>query len=306
MSKRSLTGRHVVSMDDLNKTEIEAILSMARELKRRPNRDHLDGKIVASCFFEPSTRTRLSFETAVLRLSGQLIGFTDSASTSSTKGESLEDTARMMSAYADAIVIRHPEENSAARASAVSDVPVINAGDGSREHPTQTLLDLFALVETQGKIDGLTIAMAGDLKHGRTVHSLAKALCHYKVNLVLIAPEDLEMPEDIIQQCRASGMNVKIQHSLDGNLNDVDVLYMTRLQRERTNTDLAQASPFVLQQDHVGQVPKNFKILHPLPRVDEIDEAIDSTPYAYYFQQAKDGVYIRQALLSLILTEMSF
>lgn len=306
MAKHSLTGRSLISIDDLTKTEIEVILSMAKAFKRQPNRDHLESKIIASCFFEPSTRTRLSFEAAVLRLSGKLIGFTDSANTSTTKGESLEDTVRMMSAYADAIILRHPEENSAKRAALVSSVPVINAGDGSAEHPTQTLLDLFALMETQGKIDGLHIAMAGDLKHGRTVHSLAKALCHYKVRLTFIAPEDLEMPEAIIQQCKAAGLKVKRLNTLQSALSDVDVLYMTRLQRERTNRALSEASPFVLQQDHVATVPQNFKILHPLPRVDEIDAAIDNTPYAHYFKQAEDGVYVRQALLSLILNEMSF
>lgn len=306
MAKHSLTGRDLISIDDLSKTEIEAVLSMAREFKRRPNRDHLQDKIVASCFFEASTRTRLSFDTAVLRCQGQLIGFSDSKALSTTKGESLEDTVRMLSSYADAVVIRHPEPNSAGRAAAVSDVPVINAGDGSHEHPTQTLLDLFALKETQGKIDGLTIAMAGDLKHGRTVHSLAKALCHYKVNLVLIAPDDLSMPADILTQCEKAGISVRHQDHLGDGLDDIDVLYMTRLQRERANKDLSEASPFVLQRDHVLTVRKNFKVLHPLPRVDEVDEAIDELPIAHYFQQAKDGVYVRQALLSLILTEMSF
>ena len=302
--KNSLRHRSLVSIGELSRDEIEIILALAKSFKRQRNHHHLENKIIATAFFEPSTRTRLSFETAVLRLSGKIIGFSDSKNTSLSKGESLEDTIRMLSSYADAIVIRHPESYSAARAAKVSTVPVINGGDGSGEHPTQTLLDLFSILETQGKIDGLTIAMSGDLKHGRTVHSLAKALKHYKVKLVFISDPLLGMPEEIIKECQDAGLKIEFRDRLD--LSGIDVLYMTRYQKERWTHELSKVEPFILKAKELVKVPVHFKVLHPLPRLDELAVDVDATPYAYYFQQAENGLFVRQALLCLMLSDIRF
>lgn len=305
MHKNTWYKKSLVSIDDVSKEELDVLISIASDFKREPNHHHLEGKVIASAFFEPSTRTRLSFDAAIARLSGRVIGFSDTTNTSTKKGESLEDTIRMLSAYADLIVMRHPEAGSAKIAADVAGVPLVNAGDGSNEHPTQTLLDMFSIYETQGKFDGLTIGMAGDLLHGRTVHSLAKALCHYKnVSIKLMAPTALQMPAGIIQQCEAAGINVVVSNVLCAE--KLDILYMTRLQRERAGLDLNEASPFALTKGHLRNVKDNLKILHPLPRVDEIEAAVDDTAYAYYFEQAENGVYAREALLSLILSEISF
>lgn len=304
MHKNTWLGKNLISIEDLTKDELMVLIQLASDFKREPNHKHLENKIIASAFFEPSTRTRLSFDAAINRLKGRVIGFSDDTNTSAQKGESLEDTIRMLSAYSDCIVMRHPEVGSAARAVQVSGVPVINAGDGSNEHPTQTLLDCFSMYETQGKIDGLTIGMAGDLLHGRAVHSLAKALCHFNVKLILMAPDDFQMPKDVVAYCQAKGL--KVVQSNELSVNGLDILYMTRLQRERFGADLGRTSPFCLSISHLETAKENLKVLHPLPRVDELDVKVDDTPYAYYFEQAENGVYVREALLSLILTEMSF
>ncbi len=301
-SKNSLFQKSLTAIGELSRQDIEIILSLAKNFKRQKNHRYLENKIIATAFFEPSTRTRLSFETAVLRLSGKVIGFSDSRSTSLAKGETLEDTVRMLSSYADAIVLRHPEVHSAARAAKVSNVPVINAGDGDGEHPTQTLLDLFSILETQGKIDGLTIAMTGDLKHGRTVHSLARALTYYKVKLVFISDPRLAMPNEIIQECQNAGLDLELREKLD--LKNIDILYMTRYQKERWSGDLLDIQPLVLTPKELLKVSKTFRILHPLPRVNELDLEIDLTPYAYYFQQAENGLFVRQALLCLMLSDI--
>jgi len=299
-----LKNKSLVSIDQLDRASLEVILSLAKSFKQQPNHRVLNNKIIATAFFEPSTRTRLSFETAVLRLSGQIIGFTDSRSTSSAKGESLEDTIRMLAGYADCIVVRHPEENSALRASKVSKVPIINAGDGSGEHPTQTLLDLFSILETQGRIDHLVIALTGDLKHGRTVHSLAKALRHYKIKLILMAHPGLEMPESIIQTCRSAGLDIEIRSQWDLS-GGIDILYMTRYQKERWSGSLLDIAPFILTRTDFEKfnTKKTLKVMHPLPRVGEIDLSVDDAPQAYYFQQAENGLFVRQALLSLMLSD---
>ncbi len=301
-SKSSLFHKNLTAISELSRQDIEIILSLAKNFKRQKNHRYLENKIIATAFFEPSTRTRLSFETAVLRLSGKVIGFSDSRSTSSAKGETLEDTIRMLSSYADAIILRHPEAKSAERAARVSTVPVINGGDGDGEHPTQTLLDLFSILETQGKIDGLTIAMTGDLKHGRTVHSLAKALAYYKVKLVFISDPRLAMPTEIIRECQRAGLELELREKLE--LKDVDVLYMTRYQKERWTGDLLDIQPLVLTPKELVGVSQNFKIMHPLPRVNELAIEVDLTPYAYYFQQAENGLFVRQALLCLILSDI--
>ncbi len=303
-NKNSLRDKNLISIGELTRSEIEIVLSLAKSFKRQKNHRYLENKIIAMAFFEPSTRTRLSFETAVLRLAGKVIGFSDTRSTSLAKGESLEDTVRMLSSYADAIVIRHPDSQSAFRASKVSTVPVLNGGDGDGEHPTQTLLDLFSILETQGKIDGLTIGLSGDLKYGRTVHSLAKALKYYKVKLILMSDPLLAMPEKIIQECQESGLKIELREKLD--LTEIDVLYMTRYQKERWSHELDGVEPFVLSAADLLKVPAHFKILHPLPRVNELSTDVDLTPYAYYFQQAENGLFVRQALLSLILSDIRF
>lgn len=304
-NKNPLRNRSLVAIGELTRSEIELILSLAKTFKRQKTHGYLENKIIATAFFEPSTRTRLSFETAVLRLSGKVIGFSDVKSTSLAKGESLEDTIRMLSSYADGIIIRHPESHSAARAAKVASVPVINGGDGDGEHPTQTLLDLFSILETQGKIDGLTIALSGDLKYGRTVHSLAKALKYYKVKLVLISDPLLSMPESILHECQAAGLTLEIRDQLD--LRGVDVLYMTRYQKERwSDNEFEKVKSFVLTLQEMQEVSPNFRILHPLPRVNELSTELDQTPYAYYFQQAENGVCVREALLSLMLSDIRF
>ena len=260
----------------------------------------MKSRVIASCFFEASTRTRLSFEAAVQRLGGSLIGFSDGRNTSmAQKGESLQDSIRIITGYADALIMRHPYDGAARLAAEVSNVPVINGGDGANQHPTQTLLDLFTIAECQGRLQGLNVAFVGDLKYGRTVHSLAQALALFQCNLHFIAPSSLQLPDYLLQRLPNSQCDERIESVLD----HVDILYMTRLQRERFDpTEYAHiTSQYVLKASMLTQVKSNLRILHPLPRVDEIDTSVDYTPYAYYFQQAENGLYARQALLALML-----
>ncbi|MGL5337013.1 MAG: aspartate carbamoyltransferase, partial [Enterovibrio sp.] len=266
----------------------------------------LKGKVVASCFFEASTRTRLSFETAVQRLGGSVIGFADSNSTSAgKKGETLADSMRIISSYADAVVMRHPKDGAARLAAKFTGgVPVINAGDGANQHPSQTLLDLFTIYETQQRLDNLHIAMVGDLKYGRTVHSLSQALAKFPNNhIYFISPTALAMPDHILQQLQQNGQSYSQHASIEQVLPQLDILYMTRVQRERLDESEYQhiKSAFILDLPKLVHAKPNLKVLHPLPRVDEIDTLVDSTPHAYYFTQAQNGVYARQALLAMIL-----
>ncbi|MCB1114676.1 MAG: aspartate carbamoyltransferase [Chlamydiia bacterium] len=282
----------LVSIDDLDKEAIERLLE---EAEKPFEPDALKGKIVANLFFEPSTRTRLSFETAALRQGANVITVAEPSQTSLSKGESLHDTIKMVSSYSDLIVLRHPAEGAAKYAGEISDVPLINAGDGANEHPTQALLDLFAIKASQGTLEGLSLAIAGDLKYGRTIHSLLKALAPFSPRLYLICPEGLEPASHTLERLKEKRVLFSFHSSLKEVLPEVDVLYMTRVQKERIKGGLIH--PICLKPDHLKQVKPNLKILHPMPRNQEIDPEIDKTPYAYYFEQAKGALNVRATLL---------
>lgn len=302
--RHSLYQRDILSIAELTREEMEAVIATAAQLKAHPRNDLLKDKVVASCFFEASTRTRLSFETAVQRLGGTVIGFADSANTSlGKKGETLADSIKIISSYADAVVMRHPQEGAARLASEFSRVPVINGGDGSNQHPTQTLLDLFTIHETQGRLDGLTLAFVGDLKYGRTVHSLAQALSLFNCRLYFVSPEALAMPDYICEELDDRGIQYELVANLEEVVPELDILYMTRVQKERFDETEFQhmKARYKLEAEMLTHARPTLKVLHPLPRVDEIALDVDSTPYAYYFQQAENGVYARQALLARVL-----
>lgn len=306
MSQNTLYGRDVISLGDYTLEEITLILDRAEDIKAKARPDYLKHKLLASCFFEPSTRTKLSFESAMMRLGGDVIGFSDAKSTSSKKGESLQDSMRVIAAYCDAIVLRHPLEGAARLAAEVSNKPVINAGDGANRHPSQTLLDLFTIRECQGKLDGLQIAFVGDLKYGRTVHSLTQVFRFFpKTRFYFVSPEILRMPDHVCAFLRSAGIRFSFHEHLTEVFDKCDVVYMTRLQKERLDETEFQKikNQFSLTTDLLDKAKPNCRILHPLPRVDEIDVGIDKTPYAYYFEQAENGLYARQALLSLLLAK---
>jgi len=301
-----LFNKNIISISDLTRPELEQIVLRARQVKTEPQSQWLKGKVIASCFFEASTRTRLSFETAIQRQGGSIIGFADSANTSmGKKGETLTDSIRMISSYADAIVMRHPQEGSARLASEVATVPVVNGGDGSNQHPTQTLLDLFTIHECQGRLENLTVTFVGDLKYGRTVHSLAQALSLFECRFQFIAPDALAMPDYLLRELNSKNIEYTRLYSLEEAIPNSDILYMTRVQKERFDPTeyMHLASQYILSTDLLKNAPEHLRILHPLPRVDEIPFDVDKTPFAYYFQQAENGVYARQALLALILNE---
>ncbi|WP_299725764.1 aspartate carbamoyltransferase [uncultured Endozoicomonas sp.] len=298
-------NRDIVSIADLSREDMEQILDVAAILKETPHPTLLNGKVIASCFFEASTRTRLSFETAIHRLGGTLIGFADGGNTSAKKGETLADAIRMVSSYTDAIIMRHPKEGAARMASEFSGVPIINGGDGANQHPTQTLLDLFSIKECQGQLDNLTVTFVGDLKYGRTVHSLAQALTHFNATFNFIAPDALAMPDYLLQELDEKGIRWQRSDTIEEVIANTDIVYMTRVQKERFDeTEYKHiASKYVLTNETLKTAPEHLKVLHPLPRVDEIAVEVDQTPHAYYFEQARNGVYARQALLALILNE---
>ena len=300
-----LYRKNLISIADLNVNELQLLLDTALQLKQQPRDDLLAGKLIASCFFEPSTRTRLSFETAVQRLGGKVIGFSDGANTSAKKGETLADTARIISSYADAIIQRHPKDGAARVLAEFSQVPVINAGDGTNQHPSQTLLDLVTMYETQGSLKNLKIAMCGDLKYGRTVHSLAQALKLFDCEFAFVSPPSLAMPDYITQELDAHGTKWQILANLEDAIEWVDILYMTRVQRERFDAEefAKIQGKFNLHANMLTNAKANLRVLHPLPRVDEIAPDVDNTPYAYYFEQATNGVYARMAMLALLLNE---
>ena len=300
-----LYRKHLVSIADLSVPELQLLLDTALKLKHKPQPHLLEGKLIASCFFEPSTRTRLSFETAVQRLGGKVIGFADGANTSAKKGETLADTARIISSYADAIVQRHPKDGAARVLAEFSRVPVINAGDGTNQHPSQTLLDLVTVYETQGSLNGLKIAMCGDLKYGRTVHSLAQALKNFGCSFAFVSPPTLAMPDYITEELDEAGAAWQILPDLETTIEWADILYMTRVQRERFDEqEFAKIQgKFNLTAAMLAGAKDNLRVLHPLPRVDEIHPDVDGTPYAYYFEQAQNGVYARMAMLALVLNE---
>jgi aspartate carbamoyltransferase catalytic subunit len=297
--------RHVISVADLDRADLELVVNMATSLKARPRHDLLKGRLVGSCFFEPSTRTRLSFEAAVQRLGGRVIGFDSATNTSSgAKGETLADSIQVVGSYADAIVIRHPREGAARLASEFSGVPVINGGDGANQHPTQTLLDLFSIFETQGRLDNLKVAFVGDLKYGRTVHSLSQALSRFDGNrFTFVAPDALQMPDYLLAELDQGGVPWHRSDALAPSIQEADIVYITRVQKERLDETEYQfiKSRFVLTLRDLEGVRPGLRVLHPLPRVDEIHPDVDATAHAYYFQQAANGVYARQALLGLCL-----
>lgn len=300
-----MQNRSLVSLAGHSREKIEYLIDMAREFELRPNRHLLDGKVVATLFFEPSTRTRLSFETAASRLGARVIGFADPKVTSGTKGETLKDTIMMVSNYADVIVMRHYLEGAAQYASEVAPVPIVNAGDGANQHPSQTMLDLYTIRQTQGRLDNLNIYMVGDLKYGRTVHSLLMAMRHFNPTFHFIAPDELAMPEIYKIYCRENNIRYVEHQDFDADtISGADILYMTRVQKERF-VDLDEYNRvkdrYLLKMDMLSKARQNMKILHPLPRVNEIEYSIDETPYAYYFQQAQNGLYMREALICDVL-----
>ena len=296
--------KSLISIGDFSKDEILHILDVAKEFEKNREQNFLAGKVIACLFFEPSTRTRLSFEAAVNRLGARVIGFPDSRNTSVSKGETLEDTIKIVSNYVDMIVMRHPMEGAAEIAAKVSPVPVVNAGDGSNQHPTQTLLDMYSIMQTQGRLDGLTINMVGDLKYGRTVHSLSEAMSDFSPKYVFTAPDDLKMPSKYLKYLDSKYIPYEETASLEEHLNDCDILYMTRVQQERfpSKEDYDKVKDvYELHASMLSGVKPNMKILHPLPRVTEISTDVDDTPYAYYFQQARNGMYVRMAVISYLL-----
>ncbi len=301
-----MSAKSLVSISDYSKDDILSLLDSAAKFEAQPNQKILASKVVATLFFEPSTRTRLSFETAVVRLGGSVIGFSDAATSSSTKGETLNDTIHMVSSYADAIVMRHPLEGAARYAAEVSPVPIINAGDGANQHPTQTLLDMYSILKTQGTLENLHICMVGDLKYGRTVHSLLMAMSHFNPTFTFIAPDELKMPEEYKSFCRKNNIAYTELSELNDSFNDADILYMTRVQKERF-LDLMEyervKNVYTLHNDMLANSKPTLKILHPLPRVNEINPDVDSNEKAYYFQQAQNGLYVRQAILNKVLVD---
>lgn len=301
--KSSFLNRSVISIADFTKEDLLQVLKRAEEIKKTKPKKELSGSVLATCFFEPSTRTRLSFEAAMVKMGGGVIGFSDGLSTSAQKGESLQDTIRIVGQYADAIILRHPLDGAARCAAEATSKPVINAGDGSNQHPTQTLLDLFTIKECQGKLKNLSIAFVGDLKHGRTVHSLALASALFDIRLYFVSSEHLALPDDISHALRKQGVKFSFHNTIEEVIGKVDILYMTRIQRERMDPLLAGKKNMLTLSSAamLEKAKKNLKILHPLPRLDEIDSSIDLTPFAHYFEQAENGLYVRQALLSLIL-----
>ncbi len=300
-----MESHSLVTIADLSREKITYMIEMAQEFEKHPNREVLKGKVVATLFFEPSTRTRLSFETAANRLGARVIGFTDPKVTSSTKGETLKDTIMMVSNYADVIVMRHYLEGAARYASEIAPVPIVNAGDGANQHPSQTMLDLYSIYKTQGTLENLNIYLVGDLKYGRTVHSLIMAMRHFSPTFHFIAPKELAMPDEYKIYCKQN--NIKYIEHTDFNqkeIIDADIIYMTRVQKERFS-DLMEyeqvKNVYILRNDMLKNARENMKILHPLPRVNEIAYDVDDNPHAYYFEQARNGLYARQAIICDVL-----
>ena len=296
--------KSLISIHDFTKEEMLHVLDVAQEFEQNKVQPILRDKVIATLFFEPSTRTRLSFETAANRLGARVIGFSDAGNTSVSKGETLKDTIKMVSNYVDLIVMRHPLEGAARYASEVASVPVINAGDGANQHPSQTMLDLFTIRQTQGRLNDIKINMVGDLKYGRTVHSLLQAMSHFNPRFIFTAPEELKMPQEYKDFLDAKGIEYIETTSLEEYLNDCDILYMTRVQQERFTDPMEYErvkDVYSLDAQMLGAVKNNMKILHPLPRVNEIAQDVDETPYAYYFKQAENGLYVRMAIISYLL-----
>ncbi len=300
-----MKNRSLISINDYSKEELLKILKIAEEFEANPRQKILSNYVIASLFFEPSTRTRLSFESAINQLGGRVIGFTDSSSSSVKKGESLRDTIETVSLYSDLIVMRHPIEGSARFASEINDTPIINAGDGANQHPTQCLLDMYSIQKTQGTLDNLDIAFVGDLKYGRTVHSLVIAMSMFKnTRFHLVSPEELKLPRAVKEFILSSGLTYEQYTDINAVIEKVDILYMTRIQAERFADPIEYEkvkNSYILENSMLENSKDNLRILHPLPRVNEINEDVDTNDKAYYFQQAQNGVFVRQALLASIL-----
>ena len=296
-----MNSNSLVSIDDISRDEILDLIERARYFEEHPDHKILDGKVVATLFFEPSTRTRLSFETAVNRLGGRVIGFSDASTTSSSKGETLKDTIKMVSNYVDLIIMRHYLEGAARYATEVTEVPVINAGDGANQHPSQTMLDLYSILKTQGTLENLTITMVGDLKYGRTVHSLLMAMKYFNPTFRFVACNELQMPREYIEFCKKQGIAFEEHTDFSREVIDSsDIIYMTRVQRERFSDIMEYERVkdlYTLHNSMLGTSKENLRILHPLPRVNEISQDVDDNPKAYYFDQARNGLYARQALI---------
>ena len=301
-----MNANSLVSIADITKDEIVELLRRASYFEEHPNSKILDGRVAATLFFEPSTRTRLSFETAGNRLGGRVIGFSDPGTSSSAKGETLKDTIKMVSNYADIIIMRHHLEGAARYATEVTDIPIINAGDGANQHPSQTLLDLYSIYKTQGRLEGLTITLVGDLKYGRTVHSMLMAMKHFKTTrFIFVASHELAMPQEYKDLCRAEGIEFEETTDFSADvINRSDIIYMTRVQRERFTDPMEYERVkdlYTLHNSMLADSRPNLKILHPLPRINEIDPDVDDNPKAYYFEQARNGLYARQAIITRAL-----
>ena len=297
--------RNFVTIANLSKEKILYMIELAQEFEKHPNREILKGKVVATLFYEPSTRTRLSFETAANRLGARVIGFSDAKASSVSKGETLKDTILMVSNYADVIAMRHYIEGAAQYASEISPVPIINAGDGAHQHPSQCMLDLYTIYQTQGSLENLTICLVGDLKYGRTVHSLLMAMRHFNPTFHFIAPEELSMPNEYKLYCKEKGIRFEEHTQLTEDIiAHADIVYMTRVQKERFS-DLMEyeqvKNSCILRADMLSKAKETMKVLHPLPRVNEIAYDVDSTPQAYYIQQAQNGLYAREAIICDVL-----
>jgi len=299
-----MKNKSLISINDYSKEQIIKVLDLAEEFEKNPNQKLLEGKVVASLFFEPSTRTRLSFESAISRLGGKVIGFASKDSSSVQKGESLKDTIKTVNNYCDLIIMRHPLEGSARYASEVADVPVINAGDGANQHPTQTMLDLYSIRKTQDTLENLNLSLVGDLKYGRTVHSLLMAMSNFNPTYHFISPPELRMPEEYKMFLKEKNLDYKEHTDFTDVITEADIVYMTRIQRERFSDPMEYEktkNSYVLRNSMLEGTKENLRILHPLPRVNEIHEDVDESSKAYYFPQALNGVYTRMAIMASIL-----
>jgi len=293
-------------MRDFTREEILHVLDIAKMMDDTPEKfaNSMDGKILATLFFEPSTRTRLSFESAMLRLGGKVMGFADPTSSSTKKGESLSDSIKIVESYSDLIAMRHPVDGSSRFASEIAHIPILNAGDGSNQHPSQTFLDLYTIQQEKGGLEGLEIGFMGDLKYGRTVHSLALALGLFNCKLYFVSPKGLEMPTDILEELAREGVSFKEYENFEEAKGKLDILYVTRIQRERFGADLDYdkvREGYSISKEFLEGCNPDLRILHPLPRVDELSEEVDSTPHAIYFRQAANGIPARMALISLVM-----
>ncbi|NQT63431.1 MAG: aspartate carbamoyltransferase [Candidatus Marinimicrobia bacterium] len=298
--------KHLISMRDLSADKTLQLLKLAERLEKDPSQIDLSRRVMAAMFYEASTRTRMSFESAMKRLGGEVIGMVGTSGTSVEKGETLADTAKIMARYSDIIVMRHPMEGAARYVSEQVDIPVVNAGDGANQHPTQSLLDLYTILKSQGTLKGLKLALVGDLKYGRTVHSLAYALAPFKPTFYFVSPKSLRMPAHILSDLTQKGVSFKEKTTIENIIPEIDIMYVTRIQRERfpDREEYEKVkNAYIITAKLLTKAKDNMKVLHPLPRVNEITTDVDSTKYAYYFDQAENGVYMRQAILATLLGE---